>query len=388
MQPLSQEAQELYRRQSITLDNANKGLLFERFYSGYEADFTIVAGQDGVELNKLVGLCGRKEELASAAARRVQLAGTLQGEFGVFRTDWNFVSGMGNAHPVENGFSWHPVYGTPYLPGSSVKGLLRAWMEEWANAEQSKEERTALIHEWFGRDAGKQGAKDSGKAGDLIFFDALPVEQPCVSVDIMTPHMSKWYEQGGERITPDSQPGDWHNPVPIPFLVASNARFVFAIAPRTPQAKAAGLAREAMEHLKHALAWLGAGAKTAAGYGHMSFDKRDSLLRFKSDDERRAVELELAQVEQERKLAEAGIAVGKETWERVLVSKVNAGSGDLIVEFTGADSRKELASGKLYSQLSEKGKAKARDKKKKLYVSVDVERQGNMIAILELRELE
>lgn len=385
MQPLIKDARDLFRVHRNALDKANKGLLFDRFYDGYQDDFSVEQGNDAQELSVLVGSCGDSQELAEAAARRVKLTSELGGQFGVFKTDWHFVSGMGNAHPVENGFTWHPVYGTPYLPGSSVKGLLRAWMQVWANAEQSQEERAYLIHTWFGRDAGTDGKGDAGKAGDLIFFDALPIESPRVSVDIMTPHMGKWYEQGGEVITAESQPGDWHNPVPVPFLVASDARFVFSLVPRTKQAQEAGLAEQAMEHLKDALAWLGAGAKTAAGYGHMSYDEKDTLLRFTNKEEREEIQRKIAEKEQQNRLAEAGIAVGVETWERALISRTNPGAGELTVEHMDESGKTEFANGKFYSQLSKKTKGKL--KKKKAYVSVDIERQGNQVTILELREL-
>lgn len=382
MQPLTKEARDLFRNIRNDLQQANKGLLFDRFYNGYEADFSTTQGNDAAELQLFVGSCGEQNQLADAAARRVKLAGSLGGQFGVFKTDWHFVSGMGNAHPVENGFTWHPVYGAPYLPGSSVKGLLRAWMEVWASADQSAEERQALIDDWFGRDAVKG---DSGKAGELIFFDALPIERPKISVDIMTPHMGKWYEQGGEKITPESQPGDWHDPRPVPFLVASDARFVFVIAPRTPAAKDSELARQAMEHLKHALAWLGAGAKTAAGYGHMSFDADDTLLRFAPEEERKAIREARSAEKQKERLAESGIAVGSETWQGALVTATNPGAGELTVEHTHENGTKELASGAFYSQLDKKAKDKLK-KKKNVRVDVDIERQGNQVIILALRE--
>lgn len=283
MQPLVKEAQTLFKTQSKTIQNssqANKGLVFDRFFDGYSDDFSVAQGKDTDELSKLVGACGNSQQLRDSATRRIQLTTALGGKFGVFKTDWHFVTGMGNNHPAENGFSWHRTLGTPYLPGSAVKGLLRAWMEEWQlGGEDNKEERAELVHAWFGRDAKTEGSSDGGKAGDLIFFDALPVEPPTVQVDIMTPHMGKWYEKGDGRIDAESQPGDWHSPVPVSFLVTSDARFVFAIAPRTEAAKKH--VEEAFEHLQKALAWLGAGAKTAAGYGHMSFDEKDSLDRFK-----------------------------------------------------------------------------------------------------------
>lgn len=292
MQPLTEKARSLYQRNTGEYkQSGNRGLIFDRFFDGYDTDFSIGKTADNSQLNQFVGLCGDDIQLADAASRRIQLISNLNGEFGVFSTDWHFVTGMGNSHPVENGFSWHPVLGTPYLPGSSVKGLLRAWMEHWVFAEHQEAERAALIAEWFGTDAGH----NNGKAGDLIFFDALPVERPNVGVDIMTPHMGKWYEQGGEKITPDSTPGDWHSPVPVSFLVTKKARFIFSVAPRVASARQQ--ASEAMAQLKKALEWLGAGGKTAAGYGHMSFDESDTLKRFRNAEEH------AEQVQAEQKMA-------------------------------------------------------------------------------------
>jgi|WetSurMetagenome_2_1015567.scaffolds.fasta_scaffold15965_6 CRISPR-associated protein Cmr6 len=42
------------------------------------------------------------------------------------KTDGPFVTGLGRNHPVENGFAWHQILGTPYQPGSSVKGIVRS----------------------------------------------------------------------------------------------------------------------------------------------------------------------------------------------------------------------------------------------------------------------
>lgn len=279
MRPLCSRAQNSFARLK-DLSAAHKGLLFERFYdNGSENNSSENASDSGARyryLDQLVGKAGDKDLIDQTVARRIRLVTDLGGEFGVFRTDGYFVTGMGNDHPAENGFTWHPVLGTPCLPGSGVKGLLRAWMETCVLADAGPEDRRQRLHEWFGCDAGAQTGEGGGKAGDLIFFDALPLEPPVISVDIMTPHMGKWYEQGGETATPESMPGDWHNPVPVPFLVATESRFLFAIAPRSPQVPEA-LVREAMEHLIQALAWLGAGAKTAAGYGHMSFEKEETL---------------------------------------------------------------------------------------------------------------
>lgn len=43
-----------------------------------------------------------------------------------------FATGLGNEHPIENGFSFLTPYGLPYLAGSGVKGVLRRAAEELA----------------------------------------------------------------------------------------------------------------------------------------------------------------------------------------------------------------------------------------------------------------
>jgi CRISPR-associated protein Cmr6 len=104
----------------------------------------------------------------------------------------------------------------------------------------------------------------------------------------MTPHQGQWYEQGGAiehwRREPEKVPADWHAPVPVPFLVAVAPKLLFAIAPR--QAAAAGELAEVFKALKQALEWLGAGAKTAVGYGHLQQDERATHQLYQ-DRERR-----------------------------------------------------------------------------------------------------
>ena len=196
--------------------------------------------------------------------RQLRLGHHLRASRGVFQTEWHFVTGTGLSHPVENGFAWHPTLGLPYLPGSSVKGLLRAWIEEWSDGDE--EQRAERLRSWFG-----SNQDDEEKAGDLIFFDALPVEGVELAPDIITPHMGQWYEQGGNirdvDREPDKVPADWHSPIPIHFLVVKQGLFLFQIAPRGRTLPVE--AQEAMAELEQALLFLGAGAKTAVGYGHM-----------------------------------------------------------------------------------------------------------------------
>lgn len=182
---------------------------------------------------------GDAELLHDYYARRRQLVERSGGRLLCVRTTSRLVTGLGRAHPVENGFAWHPILGTPYLPGSSLKGLLRAWA-------QSTDEVDARL--------GTPGGR-----GDVMLLDALPLGPVQLELDVMTPHYGDYYGS-------DQPPGDWMSPTPVPFLVvAPGAAFHFALIPRGEQARAS--LDEIERWLLGALAELGAGAKTAVGYG-------------------------------------------------------------------------------------------------------------------------
>ena len=233
------------------------------------------------------------EAVAGFAVRQRQLVEAEGGISRVFATDWHFVTGLGNNHPVENGFAWHPTLGVPYLTGAAVKGLLRGWCEAWA--EDFSEED---LLKWFG---------DTDQTGAMIFFDAVPTKAVTLKADIMTPHYGDWYEKGGEPRKKDGSnvPADWHDPNPIPFLVvAKGATFQFSIARRAvPEAEAIDLAR-VMDELQEALEWLGAGAKTAAGYGRMVEDPQEKKRREFAEKLRAEEEAELQRQEEDRQARE------------------------------------------------------------------------------------
>ena len=76
-----------------------------------------------------------------------------------------FATGLGNEHPIENGFAFLTPYGLPYLAGSGVKGILRRAAEELAleNDKQGAEGWTWLAI-WFL--FGFEGAVDEGSLWD------------------------------------------------------------------------------------------------------------------------------------------------------------------------------------------------------------------------------
>lgn len=265
----------LYRDALASLakpDSAHAGLWFERFFNGYDREWTVAADAKQTWIKSVTGKQGDVAKLSDFASRQQVLVSVLQGESRFYKTDWHFVTGMGNPHPVENGFTWHPTLAVPYLAGSAVKGLVRAWVEMNDDCLSDEEKKSRLKH-WFGTEDKKEVAE---QAGNFIFFDALPNEPPVLLCDIMTPHMGKWYEQGDTgSLNPDVIPADWHEPVPVPFLAVKEARFVFSIAARHPENKAdVEELEKVFAALKNALCWLGAGAKTAAGYGYMEEDEK------------------------------------------------------------------------------------------------------------------
>src|SRR5690606_825690 len=84
-----------------------------------------------------------------------------------------FVTGLGREHPIENGFAWHPILGTPYLPGSSLKGMVRAW------ARALGDKQSECVDSVLGT---------PGHVGLVAFLDAIPVEPVQLDADVMTPH--------------------------------------------------------------------------------------------------------------------------------------------------------------------------------------------------------
>lgn len=221
---------------------------------------------------------GEKTTLEQHAWRSIDLIKARGGEVAVFELDWHFVSGMGYPHPVENGLAWHPTLGVPYLTGAAVKGLVRSWMEVWQGVAPEQ------LRQWFGSETKDPNALADKPpvAGELVFFDALPVAPVTLTVDIMTPHMGKWYEQGGEIAsvanTPEAIPADWHDPVPVQYLVVKKAQFLFGVAPRRQGSQQGDAIRAVLDDLEQALGFMGAGAKTAVGYGQMTRKENHPLI--------------------------------------------------------------------------------------------------------------
>lgn len=166
--------------------------------------------------------------------------------------------GTGYAHgtgdcddDVNIGFSFDYVTGQPYVPGSSVKGLLRCVFREQPDAAAEivrvctgKELTTEQIREL------EEKIFDSGD----VFLDAV-VCQGAVGGRLM----------GLDNITPHSEPTK--NPIPILLLkILPGVHFEFRFALKN---EAILTAAEKTEIFRKMLILFGAGARTNVGYGQL-----------------------------------------------------------------------------------------------------------------------
>lgn len=162
------------------------------------------------------------------------------------------ICGMGERTPGENGLTLHPVYGVPFLPGTSLKGILRAWVlsQTWGTDWQ---EGGAHFRDLFG-----QGGHD-GAAAVVDILDALPVPGTAMlTLDVLTPHHADYYQGNGA-------PLGWEGPNPVQFVAAAKGVRYRVVVEGQP-----AWVTKATDWLALALAERGVGAKSRAGYGRFA----------------------------------------------------------------------------------------------------------------------
>jgi Uncharacterized protein predicted to be involved in DNA repair (RAMP superfamily) len=221
------------------------------------------------------------------------------------KTAYRLVIGAGYPSFIENGFLFHHVYGIPYIPGETLKGLARAVfilsvveamkgkfdpskIEEVLSEEAEKEiseEAKGILHqipekiniildnytienpvETFRKIFGSKKRR-----GQVIFFDAYPVDfnpSEHFEADIMNSHYGDYYQSG-------KVPADWLNPNPIHFLALKEGidfEFSLGLAPLEPMEddEEKLLLETARKLLEVGLENFGVGNKKRKGYGWFS----------------------------------------------------------------------------------------------------------------------
>ena len=161
--------------------------------------------------------------------------------------------GLTGGGMMETGCAIGHSHGVPYIPGSSVKGIVNTWGRERID---STEDESSICAELFGAPA--DGDMPEGLSAAITFHDAWWVpgsaESPLMPEIVTTHHPDYYGKDGSEPAT------DFDSPVPnAQIAVRGSFRFTVEGPP---------VWLELMERmLKMALTDLGAGAKTRAGYG-------------------------------------------------------------------------------------------------------------------------
>jgi len=179
----------------------------------------------------------------------------------LLQPQWRMVLGLGGESVYETNMTLHHLYGMPYLPASSIKGVLRSWIisQIFAQPENvpNDEKDFPLVNAEFRAITGSKlfckifGCPEDGERaifkdtrplkeikngkevyvyadkehsalgnahqGIVTFFDGLPTAPPKIKTDVMNPHYKDWYKDLGYAAPTDTQRTN-----PVHFLTVSN----------------------------------------------------------------------------------------------------------------------------------------------------------------------
>jgi CRISPR-associated protein Cmr6 len=181
-----------------------------------------------------------------------------------------FITGLGSGHPTETGMILDRNTGLPYIPASSIKGVLRlACAINLAKNKYSDgnvpDDDEKLVR-YFGSESDK-----NPKRGQLIILDAYSENVPKLKLDIMNPHFRNYYRGKDDNGKEHKQPVETESPNPIKFLtVKEETAFVFRCAFMPLENKIFSdeeIQRDVDEMFDTAFETVGFGGKTAIGYG-------------------------------------------------------------------------------------------------------------------------
>ena len=311
---------------AVTVEQLTPGHKFYLYWSGWHSgnydkikvnneELKKVGKFPGFSIEQIQNLIARQETLADNNALRIQTTASAP-----------FTTGLGEEHPLENGFAFLSPYGIPYYPGSGIKGAVRKAAEILALTGQDNWS-IPLVWWVFGFDANaaylsmnSQDAKwltaykkhmsslnsdaqallesfvelvnfalrpehklttelvcdlennfktlmpNINLRGSVNFWDCFPIPPDHdMRVDIMNPHQSGYYQSAKE-------PGTWGNPVPIYFLTLPAGTIFKYFVTLMPVAKLPESVQKSWQTLltsafRYAFEIQGGGAKTASGYG-------------------------------------------------------------------------------------------------------------------------
>ena len=183
------------------------------------------------------------------------------------------VHGLGTAHVLDTAITIHPVYGVPYIPASSLKGIVRhyfiqtffkgdgAKLAETAERTAKEEKLYKLYADIFGTQEGR----------GLVNFLDVYFPSGTLEADIMAVQFRSYYNSGGKDAPREVEP-----PLPVNFYVLKSdepVEFVYYMMKnRKPNSNFTHeeIAKIVGDWLQGALTHMGLGSKTSRGYGRFT----------------------------------------------------------------------------------------------------------------------
>lgn len=201
-----------------------------------------------------------------------------------FQTRSVMVIGLGASNVLETGLTLNPLYGTPMIPGTSIKGIVAHYCSTVLGAadsrykgpnigtdNESRQKAGEIYEALFGKleqsmdEAGGVNKIDA-ESGFLRFYDAWMVPEDVAKSlvpDVMTPHHGDYYMGSAEV------PTDFDDPNPVTFMTVKGTFEVHIGCEEPDEEKRKAWLKFANDIAKSALTAFGVGGKTRAGYGRM-----------------------------------------------------------------------------------------------------------------------
>jgi CRISPR-associated protein Cmr6 len=168
--------------------------------------------------------------------------------------------GFGGEHVRETSLTLHHLFGVPFIPASSLKGVVRNWsVQTFAHGnEEAMESGDTLPARYFQAIFGTQEGKSNVQFYDVFFEEGYEIVP-----DVLTVHFPNYYR--GQQSADDRQSP---NPVKFYAVRGKGARVVFSV--DIESCKLDDLPEVMTHWITSALCELGIGSKTASGYGRFS----------------------------------------------------------------------------------------------------------------------
>lgn len=204
--------------------------------------FTKLTGYSNSEMNEILKQINSDYDLMTETLKK---DGYYTADF-TLTSRSRLLAGNGDVSPLEVSMFLHFIFGFPFIPGSSLKGMVRYYAE--------LEESGDIIKNIFGKD--ESDSNGDSVCGKVFFNDVIPVSFPNIETAILTPHYGEYFQH-------KKTPGEWYTPNPITLLVIKpGASFRFTLYSRHKE-----YVEKAERWLKGVLSQIGIGSKTRIGYG-------------------------------------------------------------------------------------------------------------------------